>query len=251
MIKKRATGALLLGGILVGATLSMNGQISAFDEDFELMNLPAAGDPSLSNAGWLVGANVFSSGGVFEYNYFAFPAPNEGAAFSAIATGEGGVDQGSQQLSVFSDYNNVDHAAGKLINALVFQEFNVSAGNVGEIWQFQFDAKMGNLEGASTAEAFVKTIDPNNGFAETNLITESMTAIPATWGTYSMSLPIDAGLVGQIFQVGFASTATNYEGSGVFYDNVSLSIVPEPSTYALVGGLVVLLVGVVRRRRRA
>lgn len=243
----------MLGVFLAGAALSVNGQISAFSEDFESMNVatPPDADSSLEDAGWIVGANVFDSGGTFLYNYFAFPAPNSGAAFSAVVSGEGGVDQGSQQLSVFSDYNNTtEHTNGNLVNALVFQEWGITAGNVGEIWEFAFDAKMGNLEAPTTAEAFVKTIDPNSGFAETNLVTESMTSIPSTWGSFSMSLPIDAGLVGQIFQVGFASTATNFDGSGVFYDNVSLSVVPEPSTYALVGGLVVLLVGLVRRRRK-
>jgi hypothetical protein len=33
-------------------------------------------------------------------------------------------------------------------------------------------------------------------------------------------LLIDAGLVDQLLQVGFAATASNYEPSGVFYDNV-------------------------------
>jgi len=239
----------MLGGILAVASVPATAQIGAFAEDFEAMNVAAVDDTSLGDAGWIVGANVFDSGGGYLYNYFAFPAPNNGGAFSAVVSGEGGPEQGSQQLSVFSDYNNTDHGNGNLINALVFQEFNITAANVGEIWEFQFDAKMGNLEAPTTAEAFLKTVDPGAGFAETNLVTANMTAIPGTWGTYSLSLPIDASLEGQLFQIGFASTATNYNGSGVFYDNVSLSIVPEPSTYALVGGLVVLLAGILRRRR--
>ena len=46
----------------------------------------------------------------------------------------------------------------------------------------------------------------------TNFIQVDMTSIPATWDNYSISLAIDAGLVGQILQFGFANTATNYEG---------------------------------------
>jgi hypothetical protein len=41
------------------------------------------------------------------------------------------------------------------------------------------------------------------------------------WNTYTLSLTIDAGLVGQLLQIGFANTATSYVSSGVFYDNLS------------------------------
>ena len=82
------------------------------------------------------------------------------------------------------------------------------------------DAKKGDIAGASTALAFIKTLDPGAGFALTNFITLDTTALPTTWGTYQLAITIDASLVGQILQVGFACNATNYEPSGVFYDNV-------------------------------
>ena len=40
-------------------------------------------------------------------------------------------------------------------------------------------------------------------------------------------LPIDAGLVGQLLQVGFSSTATLYQPSGNFYDNVEVASASE------------------------
>ena len=55
-----------------------------------------------------------------------------------------------------------------------------------------------------------------------------MTSIPNTWGSYALSLLIDPTLDGQLIQIGFSSTATNYEGSGVFYDNVEFYILDEP-----------------------
>ena len=50
-----------------------------------------------------------------------------------------------------------------------------------------------------------------------------------------MSLTIDAGLVGQLVQFGFACTATLYESSGIFYDNLvfhqtGVSGVPDGAT---------------------
>jgi hypothetical protein len=55
----------------------------------------------------------------------------------------------------------------------------------------------------------------------TNFITADMTSTPVTWTGYSLSITIDGSLVGQILQFGFSNIATNYEPSGVYYDNVT------------------------------
>lgn len=192
--------------------------LSPYSQDFEGMNM--ADGAALSTDGWLVFANVFNSSGGYLYGYGPFPAPNGGPGFCGLATGEGGASQGAQQLNVYSDYNNGDHAVGNLIEANTFQEQMVVAGDVGATWTFEFDAKLANLEGATTALAFIKTLDPANGWATTNFLTVDMTSVPATWGSYFLQIVIDPGLVGQIFQFGFANTASYYEGSGVFYDNI-------------------------------
>ncbi len=110
---------------------------------------------------------------------------------------------------MYSDYGNADHAVGNLIESNLFQEQVIPVGATG-VWYFTFDAKMGNLGGASTALAFIKTLDPNAGWAMTNFITADMTFIPTTWGDYMVSIDV-TGLDGQILQFGFASTAANYE----------------------------------------
>jgi hypothetical protein len=197
-----------------------------YEQDFESL---APGDPpqaqptSLADDGWVVGANVFGPDGTtFLYNYFAFPAPNGGPAFSAVAVGEGGAEQGDQQLSVYNDYNNADHGVGNIIEAIVFRELTIDASDVGKTLLFTFDAKKGNIEGATTAAAFIKTIDGGGG--TTNAIFEDTTNLPDTWGTFTLSLLVDAGLVGQTLQIGAQSRATNFEGSGIFYDNMSLGV---------------------------
>jgi hypothetical protein len=53
---------------------------------------------------------------------------------------------------------------------------------------------------------------------------------------------------GELVQFGFRSYATNYNGTGRFYDNLNFSAVPEPSS---LGVLSVGLVGLAFRRRRA
>jgi hypothetical protein len=133
-----------------------------------------------------------------------------------------------------NDYNCCDPSQGHRngtdrVTSLVFQEpFTlgnpISADDVGKTLEFSFDAKRGNINdptGSSTALAFIQTVDPNAGFAQTNFVSVDMTNLPAgTWDRNSISLTIDAGLVGQYLEFGFLSTASNFEPSGVFYDNI-------------------------------
>ncbi|MBW2509205.1 MAG: hypothetical protein JRE81_11280, partial [Deltaproteobacteria bacterium] len=199
--------------------------VCEYVQDFELLNQGSS--TALSADGWLVFGNVFAPDGSFIYNYGPnpFPAPNGGPGFCGIDIGQGGPEQGAQQLVVYNDYNNTDHANGLIIEAIVFQERTIVAADVGTTISFSFDAKRGNINdpsGNSTALAFIKTINPNADFATTNFITEDTTNLPTTWGSFTISLPINAGLVGQILQFGAQSRATSYEGSGVFYDNMAL-----------------------------
>jgi len=217
-MKNRAT-AVIAVVLLTCAAPAMGLAMSAYSQDFEALN--QASTSALADAGWVVYANVFGPDWSYWYGYGVYPAPNDGAAFCAVAAGEGGASQGSQQMVVFSDYNNVQHADGAHIEALVFHEQTIDVGNVGQTWIFDFQAKLGNLAGATTAVAFIKTLNPAAGYATTNYIPVDMTTTPASWTDYSLSLPIDASLVGQLLQIGFASTATYYEGSGVFYDNIN------------------------------
>lgn len=208
--------------------------LTPYSQDFEGLD---QGDPNaLAHDGWLVFGNVFGPDWAYWYGYGPFPAPNGGPAFSAIASGEGGAEQGDQQLSVYSDYNNVDHGNGAYIEANVFQEQAIVAEDVGQTWNFDFQAKRGNIEGQTTALAFIKTLDPNDNYNLTNFITVDMTSIPATWGGYSVSLAIDESLAGQILQFGFASTATNYEGSGIFYDNINFDVETPTATRSMTWG---------------
>jgi len=221
-IKRTFVACLFAAASLMAAPLSW-ADLSAYSQDFE--GLDASNDGSLAADGWLVFGNVFDgANGNFLYGYGPFGAPNDGSAFSAIDEGQGGPDQGLQQLLVFNDIENVqEHSAGNLVEANVFQEQTIGAADVGQTYTFRFDAKRGNIRGATTAVAFIKTLDPGAGFALTNFVTIDTTNLPDTWDTYALTLFIDAGLGGQIFQLGFASTTTNFERSGNFYDNVSLA----------------------------
>ena len=208
--------------VLIVALIALTAPVSQADlasymQDFE--GLVQADPSALANDNWLVFANVFDPGFNYLYGYGPFVAPNGGPGFCAVANGQGGPAPGAQQLVVYSDYNNGDHANGNIVEANVFQEQIIGAVDDGTTWTFLFDAKRGDIQPNTTALAFIKTLDPNT-FGLSSFLTVDTTNLPLTWGTYSIDIAIHSGLVGHILQIGFLSQTTNYTPSGVLYDNI-------------------------------
>lgn len=236
-------------------TQTSSASLFTFGDDFEDRD-PA---DSQIGQGWRFFINVFDSGTYL----FGYPgaAPN-GPQISALAVGEGGVGQGDQQLSVYSDYEccagggpgggETGHRSPTgLVETNVFQEQVIDASDVGSSWTFTWDAKRGNIEGESEALAFLKVLDPQNGFSATALVTADMTTLSDSWATYGLDLSI-GDWEGQILQFGFLTNAANFEGSNNFYDNVSFgATVPVPGALLLMAsGLFGLSLGRVKTRLR-
>ena len=228
--------------------------LSSYSQDFE--GLVQTDGAALGADGWKVFGNVFEGNGAYRFGFGVFDAPNGGDSWSAIDAGQGGPDQGGQQLSVYNIYSCCDlgtpaplgHGNGTdIVEALVFQEQVVSSSDIGSTWEFSFDVKGGNIEGASTADAFIKTLDPNAGFAQTNFVSIDTTNIGDTWTRLTLSLFIDGSLDGQILQFGFSNRASNFEGSGMFYDNVNFSQVPLPGALVFMASGLLGLFGIRRR----
>jgi len=211
---------------LGGICLTTEACSTVYTQDFE--SLDQASPTALGDDGWLVFGMVFDAGGDLRFGYGPFPAPNGTPGFSSIVAGEGGPEQGAQQLVVYNDYNccgpSQGHFGTDRVQSSVFQQLftqgnPISVDDVGKTLRFSFDAKRGDIAGSSTALAFIQTLDP--GFAQTNFVQIDMTNLPAgTWDRYSISLTIDAGLVGQYLEFGFLSTASSFEPSAVLYDNI-------------------------------
>jgi hypothetical protein len=198
--------------------------LTVYSQDFE--GLVQSDPAALGNDGWLYFGNVFDPGGGYIGGYGPGPAPNGGPAFSAIAAGEGGPAQGAQQIVIYSDYNNTNHADGNLVEANVFQEQTIGVADRGTTWEFRFDAKHGDLVAPTTALAFIKVLQPAPSYALVDFITLDTTNLPFTWGTFALNfaVPSDGSRDNHIFQFGFASTATNYDSSGMIYDNINFDL---------------------------
>ncbi|MBW2507868.1 MAG: hypothetical protein JRE81_04495 [Deltaproteobacteria bacterium] len=201
-----------------------------YQQDFEGLDLtPSA---ALTDDGWLGFVNLFSADGQnYLGGYVKAPGTEEGG-LAAIQEGEGGAEQGSKQLVIISDYNNnAAQTAGQRVEANTFQERTIVAEDVGKTLTFSFDAKRGNINDPadpkcpcdSTANAFVKTFfDPGNLIDFEQVDT---TAILVTWNRYSVTFgPIAGDRVGATLQFGFSATASNYEPSQVFYDNLVVTV---------------------------
>lgn len=210
--------AVVAAALLLVVPMTSHAALTPYAQDFE--GLVQADPAALTNDGWIVYGNVFTPAFAYLYGYGPFPAPNGGPAFSAIDVNQGGPTQGVQQLSIYNDYNNAAHGQGNWVEANVYHEQTIAASDVHSVWRFSFDAKLGNLATPSTAIAFLKTLDPSAGYATTNFFRVDMTGIPTIWARYELSITVDPSLAGQLMQFGFASTATSYIGSGVFYDNI-------------------------------
>jgi hypothetical protein len=257
-----ATGATLL---LIGA--SSNAAIGTFSQDFESLNVAdgaeGIGASDLADNDWIVSANVYdgdTSATAFPGNYLYFygewyPAPNTGAgAFSAIANDdESANNSGSNYLNVYSDYDNrTAQESGQIVNALVIKEYTIDASEIGKTLTLSFDAKRPDAEddglgGDSSlavgnncsvecvADAFIKTLDPSNGYNTTNYLTEVTTATSQSeWTSYTLTLELtDPLLDGQLLQLGFETFATGDDPTGVYYDNIVVALSggePEPES---------------------
>lgn len=197
---------------------------TAYMQDFEAM---APVDGSMSADGWNVYMNIFDDLGNFQYGW-GYPAPNNIGNIDDIVSGEGGPDQGDQQLVMYSDYGAEQHGwLNWTVETNLYKEWTVGAG--AGMWYFAFDAKLGNIAAPSEAYAFIKVLDPGAGWATTQFITVETTNTPATWTRYGLEVDL-SGSENQIVQIGFMTLAMNYNSCGVFYDNLDFGDNPSVAT---------------------
>lgn len=239
--------------------LASQADLSSYSEDFEgFTTPPQLDDNQLTDAGWLVFGNVFEANGSFVYNYGPFGAPNGTGVFcEVISPGGLPVANGSNVIHTFNDYANSSHTdfSNRVVESLIFREQIIGAGDLNTTWDYSFEYAANPIsgpDGVSTTNAFIKVLNPGNGFSEEaflNFDTSAAADSPAFAGG-SLSIEINNAWDGYILQFGFRNTAQNLSPTGVYYDNLNfaLSPVPEPSS-GLILGLGCIGWGLVRRRK--
>jgi len=233
--------------------------IATYSTDFESAPSGGPGFTPIGD-GWLNFINQFNTDGTYAggYQYNGGLAPSDGPQVSAIATDQGGANQGAQVLTVYSDYDNAvfqSNGNPAAVETLVFQE-QLLDGSESGLWYFGFDAKAGNLASPATAEAFIKVLDAGFQPVANGLIQLNTTSISPDWNRYEAIVDFDIVGAGAVrTQFGFQTLTGNDVASDNFYDNVtwqqtsSVNPVPVPAAVWLFGSGLVGLVGVARRRK--
>ncbi|MEM9353708.1 MAG: PEP-CTERM sorting domain-containing protein [Planctomycetota bacterium] len=240
LARRPAIACLAAATLAFASSLPASAQVSNFASNFE--DADAGATDALSSDGWIVTGLVFDAFDFFKFFYGPFPAPNGGPGFSAIAGGEGGILQGQQYINTYSDYNccgpgssnegHFDPLGLETVESNIMQEQTIATGDIGSIVTFTFDAKLpspeatGALAPESEAVAFIRTLDPNANFAQTNFVTfDAQTLSDTDWSRQSVSLDLtDPLLDGQILQFGFNNRSQAFNNTGVFYDNVAFTV---------------------------
>ena len=215
--------------LLLGSPASA--QLTDFFEDFE--GLDRDNPAALADTGWQGAAAGLTPSGAFQF-FAGFTAPNnvDSPQLSVISDIPSGAPPvGDQGLVVFSDYNSDIHSGNPAFSLLIisiFQERTISAADIGNTIEFSWVAD-GNAfppTGDTVTEAFMLTLDPNNGFAATNnLVFDTTATADGALAVNSLTLDLsDPLLEGQILQFGFRNTAGGFNGSAVDYDNVTLTV---------------------------
>ena len=213
---------------------------------------------ALSGAGWKIG-NIIIAGGSGAWFGPGNEAPNCGATgsslngYSALVETEGGPSQGNVQLSVFSDYNSwspFSLTGAQTVDTFVYLDLGtITADMSGKTYGFGFDTKEGNISGvpASEAYAYINVLKSSNSSYATLFNSELTTKNGTTWNSNLITITVDSSMVGELLQIGFRNRTTEWAPSGVYYDNLNFSAVPEPSSTCLLG--LGALITLVRRRR--
>ena len=198
-----------------------------YEQDFEALD---PGDPdALASDGWLYFGNVFDGTGAFKFDFGPFPAPTTTGQISAIATDQGGPDQGANQLVVFSNYDCCDPTEPRPLQRDRPGRDHRLPGDQSDPRQrywpdvhVRVRRQTRQHRRLDDRTSVHPDAGPDAGFATTNNVVLDTTNLPASWATYSITLDLsDSALVGQILQFGFSTVASNFEGAGNFYDNIS------------------------------
>jgi hypothetical protein len=190
-----------------------------------------------------------------------FPNTSGGEAAHAIDPGQNGV---GNALKFWSDTGwgpNYDN--GQTNRTLQFYDISLTDAmiNAGTITA-SVDYLVGDAFTADQAAsgAFLKVLDVDAGYSESAFdVIVFDGASTSAWSTVEGSISISGigAVAGDILQFGFFAESRDissdgsdvYAANGVWADNITVSAVPEPSTYALIAGFAAFLFVAIRRRK--
>lgn len=238
----------ILTAIAVAGCLCMSVQaVVIYENDFESAT---AGDALGAEWTWGV-ENYEADHTTFVGNYFPGGPANPG--IYAISTGQSGIPQGVNVLKAYGDYGyapNFDN--NKYLDTLMYVSHTITAGEAAEgALSFTFDYKAwpieeGGLDGASTADVFLKVLS-SDYLTTYDFLRYNVTSADSTWGTGSLEVADISAYEGRILQFGTIVGSQNYSPTAIAVDNLNVEAIPEPATFGLLGAFGAAVIYVRRR----
>lgn len=228
---------------LLAVSSTSFGAIASFSDDFQGYGAAANFAP------W----ECFSDNGGFSGGYYCGNPSTTGPQITALADD----GAGNSYINVYANYDNAPvHTGGapnpqEAISIFYSQSFTGADTASGDSWVFSFDYREADTPfgpaGDTEVGAFIRVFDGAfNLLQEVTLDTIGSQA----WQTGQLQVALDSGWTEGFFQIGFSNLVGNYESSGMYYDNVSLNVVPIPAAvWLFASGLGFL--GWMRRRPNA
>ena len=208
MNRIKKLGSIALLALAAAVPMSANAAIE-FSTDFESAT-------AITDDGWNAYINGFSKDCTTWLGWgYPYPIPNSQVA--ALAPGAS-----SQVLNVYTNYDDGANQAANCLETNVYVQFAVSADDVGT-YVLRYDVEFPPPQFTGTkVNGFAKVL--SNDFSATYV--EQLE--PSTdEGTQSIIFDVTDDMVGGWLQIGFNNYATDWEPSGMYYDNVSLELIPE------------------------
>ena len=263
MTRQVILSVFLLSYIVAGQSHAV---LTPYFEDFESLDINdlnalspgPLGDPN----NWEFFNSVI---GLYDYTGLA-PNIQTGAGAPRISSVLN--EHGGKYLNVFSDYENRDAhplpppdppPAGVPVVVNVWRLQRFGPVDLGTTWNLDFDyagAVEGGTnfapEGSTTTAAFIRVFDFGCNFLGGAELDTTGAGLVTTSGFVpgTVSQFIDPAWTEGFVQFGFTNTASNFEGSGVYYDNVRIAPIPEPSAFLFLAVVFTGLGALSRYRRR-
>ena len=245
--------------------------VTVFSENFDSWAVEPSGQATTpaSGLGYVWGAEGYSATNDYIWGYYPGADP-ETNRYSVSGPGGAFSDAVSGNAFVASlDYDASDMWANPTVTYRNFVEYTVigsltaeqvAAGTIsltasvksladftegGVLKQFGIH----NSASANTEGGVYFKIGNGSDVYATQTISVGAGSSASEWTTDTLSFALTSGNIGNWIKIGYYAESENYSAATVAIDNVSVSVVPEPSTYALLAGFAAFLFVAIRRRK--
>ncbi|MEM6821379.1 MAG: PEP-CTERM sorting domain-containing protein [Verrucomicrobiota bacterium] len=188
---------------------------------------PTGDSTTTTNVGFATALDFTATGTELGYDV-SFVDTRGTGEIGPLAGTEGGDDVGVFSNVVRSGANSFQVEDSDGLISVVFDAFDVSSFTSGFTLSGWWNAANTGFESTDTARIFYNL----DGAGEVDILNISETGLESSSGNWNEA--VSGTLTGTSLVVGF-SADTNAGAEIVYFDDFSVSAVPEPSTYALIG----------------